>query len=213
MNTQKIKDTAVLVYKSPWLYYGVIIAVVLFAMSYFIYLEFTPAPAAPGVVQVAQTPKVLQDLPRKELVAQKVIVYRNKQDVVSKLKMIVAAAETPEVAALIADPKVEVLSATITPPNRHGSVTTTFLNTSTGKVTPVNQLTPASWFSFERTNYIGVSVGGSTIDSGMGRVYYKRDFAQSKDFYLQGEIEGIVRPESVDRRLEGIVWINTEKRF
>ncbi|CAK0753667.1 conserved hypothetical protein [Gammaproteobacteria bacterium] len=101
------------------------------------------------------------------------------------------------------------------PRTDNGGATVTFMNTTTGKASTVFIPAAAPWFALEGKNYLGGSIGFSSEDKTVYRGYYKRDIAQVKGAFLQGEAQGIARPNAVDRRraVEGIVWANVEYRW
>ena len=107
------------------------------------------------------------------------------------------------------DPGEELETATDAPASKYGTTTATFVNVSTGTVRSVIVVKRAPWFSFERGNAIGGSVGISSTDGQIYRGYFRRDVAQIKGVYLQAEVEGVKRPG----KPEGVGWVNVEYRW
>jgi len=190
------------VQKRPWLM--ILIAVGLaIALGYMAWDKWGPQPAKPGsVVSDVPMPKEIIKMQTK-VVYLPVQVIKDKEEAVRKLGL-------PE----NKDPKEALFTAAKIEANRHGAKAAVFINSSSGKPKVDIVYEKAPWFSLQRTNYIGGSIGVSSLDGYIGRGYLKRDFAQVKGVYLQGELEGIARPNAPEgRKLEGIVWANLEHRF
>jgi len=180
------------------------LAVAVALAGYLLWCRFGTQPIKPGTTVDAPTSPQIAQMARAEIHPQKVVVFADKAAAVKKLGL------PPEQAM---DPKEALFQSTSTPATRHGSTTTTFLNTSTGRPRSVTTILPAPWFALERTNYAGVGIGMSSSDGVVYQAFLKRDLAQVKGVYLQGEAQVIARPSSIDRKLEGIGWANAVYPF
>lgn len=175
-------------------------AVAISVVGYLAWCRFGPQPLAPGKAVLVAEPKEVAGESKKKIVAP-VQVYENGERVAKKLGV-----NPPQ--------RNEAVQQAVTIPRlKNGGKAVTFLNTTTGKSRTEIVADPSPWFSLERNNYLGGSLGASTVDGIIGRAYYKRDLLQVKGLFLQPELEVIARPNSPDRKVEAIGWANVEYRW
>lgn len=177
------------------------LGVAAFTGIYLLWCKYGSRPPSPGkVIESAPPPKAVAAEPKKTI-ATKVQVYREPERVTRKLDL-----PPPK-------PREEVQTAADIPKLKNGGTAAVFLNTSTGQTRVEIKAKEAPLIAFERTNYLGGSIGASTGDGVGYRGYYKRDILQIKGAFIQGEGQAIYRPASKDKSLEGIVWANIEYRW
>ena len=171
---------------------------------YFAWLKLGKKEVTPGsTIQALTVPSIAQ-MEQKTITPSKLVVIKDKQKAIEKLKLSVEQQPTKSE---------EIIRAVLVPKLKYGGTAAVFVNTTTGKSRTVITANKSPWFSFEKTNYLGLNLGVSTNDGVIGKCYYKRDIAQIKGIYLQPQIEVIARPDSKDRSLEGIGSINIEGRW
>jgi len=199
---QNVKDYLAKVPDWRWkLYAGIDIVLCL----YLAWCKWGPQPADPGAVTISvpKAPQIAQ-METKIVYVPKLVVIKEKADAVAKLELPATEAHNP---------KEELLTAAAVAANHYGATAVVFVNASTGQSRTDIVYKKAPWFSFERGNTAGVGVGYSSNDGTAGKVYYKRDVAQIKGVYIQGQLDAIARPDAKDRKAEIIPWANIEYRW
>lgn len=168
---------------------GASIAGIVLAIAYGCWLKLGATPVKPGqTIPNLPPPKAVKDEPVKT-VQVPVIVYRDRERVITKLGLPPAEA------------KEEVQTAAVIPAMKYGGKAAVYLNTTTGKSRMAVVANEAPWLAWERGNTVGIGAGISRE----GRYFtgdYKRDVLSVKGVVLAGQVGVTSFQDRTDARAE-----------